>query len=165
MMMEGFIFKINDNQVTDMIDVIKTESWENWDYVMVDSLVLNSSDENFIFHVDRGTFNLGFFEFERLGDISMVETKYVGSYTDDENKIIINTNKNLNTSVNLVISDFKVYIDDVEITINDISFSDSPRSLVIELDKNIQPTDIITVSYDGNAIKSTDNEFLSYFYA
>ena len=146
-----------------MIDVIKTESWENWDYVMVDSLVINSSDENFIFHVDRGTFNLGFFEFERLGDISLVETKYVGSYTDEENKIIINTNKNLNTSVNLIVSDFKVYINEVETTINDISFSDSPRSLIIELGNNIQPTDIITVSYDGNAVKSTDNEFLSSF--
>ena len=158
-----FYFKINDNQVTDMIDVIKTESWENWDYVMVDSLVINSSDENFIFHVDRGTFNLGFFEFERLGDISLVETKYVGSYTDEENKIIINTNKNLNTSVNLIVSDFKVYINEVETTINDIFFSDSPRSLIIELGNNIQPTDIITVSYDGNAVKSTDNEFLSSF--
>ena len=49
----------------------------------------------------------------------------------------------------------------LKLTINDICFFHySSRSLVIRtLDKNIQPTDIITVSYDGNSIKSTDNEF------
>ena len=61
-----FYFKINDNQASDMVDVPSTGAWDSWSYVYIDSLVLNSTDNSFIFHVDRGTFNLGFFEFERI---------------------------------------------------------------------------------------------------
>ena len=158
-----FYFKINRNQVTDMIDVPKTESWEKWDYVQIDSLVLNSTDENFIFHVDRGTFNLGFFEFIRLGDISLVETKYVSSYTLNDKTIMINTNKDLNSSSNLKITDFSVVVNKDVVGINNIYFSNSPRSISLELNHVILPTDSIKITYSGTSVISNDNKSLIKF--
>ena len=158
-----FYFKINENQVTDMIDVPKTGSWEEWDYIQIDSLVLNSTDENFVFHVDQGTFNLSFFEFIRIGDISLVETKYISSHTLNERTLIINTNKDLDPSSNLNFADFSVFINEEDISINNIYFNNSPRSIEVELNHVIQPTDSIRITYLGNSVKSVDNMSLKKF--
>ena len=72
-MMVHFILKLKMIKSLKLLNVIKTDSWEDWINIMVDSLVIiKTSDENFIFHVDKGTFNLSFFKFKRLGDISML---------------------------------------------------------------------------------------------
>jgi aryl-phospho-beta-D-glucosidase BglC (GH1 family) len=158
-----FYFKINDNQVSDMIDVPSTGAWDSWSYVYVDSLVLNSSDNSFVFHVDRGTFNLGFFEFERIGDISLLETRYMNSFTLDKNKILLNTNKDLKNSSDLISSDFQIAINNNIMDIKNVLFSSYPRSILIEIDQDILPTDSIYVSYNGTSVRSTDNNLLSIF--
>ena len=158
-----FYFKINDNQVSEMVDVPSTGAWDSWSYVYIDSLVLNNTDNSFVFHVDRGTFNLGFFEFERIGDISQVETRYMNSFTSNHNKILVNTNKYLDSTSEIILSDFKVTINDIKIDINNVLFPSFPRSILIEFDQDIQPTDSIRVSYNGNTLKSTDNKLLSTF--
>ena len=158
-----FYFKINDNQASDMVDVPSTGAWDSWSYVYIDSLVLNSTDNSFVFHVDRGTFNLGFFEFERIGDISLSETRYMNSFTSNKNTILLNTNKDLKSSSEIILSDFQIKINNNNIDIKNILFSAFPRSILIEIDQDIQPTDSILISYDGNSVKSTDNKQLSIF--
>ena len=158
-----FYFKINDNQASDMVDVPSTGAWDSWSYVYIDSLVLNSTDNSFVFHVDRGTFNLGFFEFERIGDISLSETRYMNSFTSSKNTILLNTNKDLKSSSEIILSDFQVKINNNSIDIKNILFPAFPRSILIEIDQDIQPTDSILISYDGNSVKSTDNKQLSIF--
>ena len=158
-----FYFKINDNQVSEMVDVPSTGAWDTWQYVYIDSLVLNSTDKSFVFQVDRGTFNIGFFEFERIGDISLAETIYMNSYTLNENTILLNTNKDLDSLSDIIISDFELRINDNKIDIQNILFPIYPRSIILEIDQKIQPTDSILISYNGNSLKSTDNEQLSVF--
>ena len=158
-----FYFKINDNQASDMVDVPSTGAWDSWSYVYIDSLVLNSTDNSFVFHVDRGTFNLGFFEFERIGDISLSETRYMNSFTSSKNTILLNTNKDLKSSSEIILSDFQIKINNNNIDIKNILFPAFPRSILIEIDQDIQPTDSILISYDGNSVKSTDNKKLSIF--
>ena len=158
-----FYFKINDNQASDMVDVPSTGAWDSWSYVYIDSLVLNSTDNSFVFHVERGTFNLGFFEFERIGDISLSETRYMNSFTSSKNTILLNTNKDLKSSSEIILSDFQIKINNNNIDIKNILFSAFPRSILIEIDQDIQPTDSILISYDGNSVKSTDNKKLSIF--
>ena len=158
-----FYFKINDNQASDMVDVPSTGAWDSWSYVYIDSLVLNSTDNSFVFHVDRGTFNLGFFEFERIGDISLSETRYMNSFTSSKNTILLNTNKDLKSSSEIILSDFQIKINNNNMDIKNILFPAFPRSILIEIDQDIQPTDSILISYDGNSVKSTDNKQLSIF--
>ena len=158
-----FYFKINDNQASDMVDVPSTGAWDSWSYVYIDSLVLNNTDNSFVFHVDRGTFNLGFFEFERIGDISLSETRYMNSFTSSKNTILLNTNKDLKSSSEIILSDFEIKINNNNIDIKNILFPAFPRSILIEIDQDIQPTDSILISYDGNSVKSTDNKQLSIF--
>ncbi len=158
-----FYFKINDNQVSEIVDVPSTGAWDTWQYVYIDSLVLNSTDKSFVFQVDRGTFNIGFFEFERIGDISLAETIYMNSYTLNENTILINTNKDLDSLSDIILSDFELRINDNKIDIQNILFPIYPRSIILEIDQKIQPTDSILISYNGNSLKSTDNEQLSVF--
>ena len=158
-----FYFKINDNQASDMVDVPSTGAWDSWSYVYIDSLVLNNTDNSFVFHVDRGTFNLGFFEFERIGDISLSETRYMNSFTSSKNTILLNTNKDLKSSSEIILSDFQIKINNNNIDIKNILFPAFPRSILIEIDQDIQPTDSILISYDGNSVKSTDNKQLSIF--
>ena len=158
-----FYFKINDNQVSEMVDVPSTGAWDTWQYVYIDSLVLNSTDKSFVFQVDRGTFNIGFFEFERIGDISLAETIYMNSYTLNENTILLNTNKDLDSLSDIILSDFELRINDNKIDIQNILFPIYPRSIILEIDQKIQPTDSILISYNGNSLKSTDNQQLSIF--
>ena len=158
-----FYFKINDNQVSEIVDVPSTGAWDTWQYVYIDSLVLNSTDKSFVFQVDRGTFNIGFFEFERIGDISLAETIYMNSYTLNENTILLNTNKDLDSLSDIILSDFELRINDNKIDIQNILFPIYPRSIILEIDQKIQPTDSILISYNGNSLKSTDNEQLSVF--
>ena len=44
----NFYFKINDNQVTEIIDVPSTGSWTDWSFISIDSLVVYDSDQKFI---------------------------------------------------------------------------------------------------------------------
>ena len=146
-----------------MVDVPSTGAWDTWQYVYIDSLVLNSTDKSFVFQVDRGTFNIGFFEFERIGDISLAETIYMNSYTLNENTILLNTNKDLDSLSDIILSDFELRINDNKIDIQNILFPIYPRSIILEIDQKIQPADSILISYNGNSLKSTDNEQLSVF--
>ena len=74
-----------------LINVPNTESWTNWSFINIDSLVVYDTDDKFVFQVKTGTFNLGFFEFERIGDINLLQTKYISSFTLSENSININS--------------------------------------------------------------------------
>lgn len=159
----SFYFKINDNQVTDLINVPNTESWTNWSFVNIDSLVVYDTDDKFVFQVKTGTFNLGFFEFERIGDINLLQTKYISSFTLSENSININFNKNLDNTSILNKSDFILNINDQEKDIQNLNYSSSPRSIIINFDTEIQPTDIVTLSYTGNSVKALDGETLINF--
>ena len=159
----SFFFKLNGEQVSSMVDVPKTDSWETWVDLKVDSLVIDEGDESLIFHVNRGTFNLGFYEFNKVSNISDLETNYVSSNTFNENSININFNKNIKSFTSSSQLGFKVFINNQEVGISSISNSLSPRSIILNLDIEIKPGDIITISYLGNSIKSTDENALKIF--
>ena len=76
-----------------MITLESTGSWEKWNRITVDSVIINENDNSFKFNIEKGTFNFSFIEFERIGDLSLVNTKYVSSVSTDGYSIKITANK------------------------------------------------------------------------
>ena len=58
---------------------------------------------------------------------------------------------------------YKRQINNNIIDIKNVLFSSYPRSILIEIDQDILPTDSIYVSYNGTSVRSTDNNLLSIF--
>jgi hypothetical protein len=130
---------------------------------LLDSIVINATDNNFKFNVEKGTFNFSLIEFNRIGDLSLVKTKYISSSTQDQKSIKITTNKNIDVSSELLSSDFKVHVNGNEVQISSISLLDGNRSFILALVDNINPGDIVQISYSGSGIKSVDGLQMNTF--
>ena len=159
----SFYFKIGDEQLTEIIQVPKTDSWEDWSYVSVDSIVIYDNNEELYFYINKGTFNLSFFDFYKIGEISEVNSKYISSITYDENAILITANKEINKSLEINKNDFSLLINNQSIEINNIYHPLSTRSILLELSQLILPTDTLLITYNGNSIKTTDGLNLQNF--
>ena len=159
----SFYFKIGDEQLTEIIQVPKTDSWVDWSYVSVDSIVIYDNNEELYFYINKGTFNLSFFDFYKIGEISDVNSKYISSITYDENAILITANKEINKSLEINKNDFSLLINNQSIEINNIYHPLSSRSILLELSQLILPTDTLLITYNGNSIKTTDGLNLQNF--
>ena len=158
-----FSLNIGDEQISDIISLPVTGSWEKWDYISVDSVIIGDFDNSFKFHINQGTFNFSFIEFNRIGDITSVNTKYVSSSTQNQKSIKITTNKDIDVLSELLSSNFIVHVNGNEVQISSLSFLDGNRSFILALANNINPGDIVEISYTGNGIKSVDGLSLNTF--
>ena len=160
----SFYFKIENDQISEIVKVPKTDSWEDWINISVDSLVIYEDNKELYFYVNKGTFNLSYFNFKKIGKISDVESKYISSFTNNENSILVTLNKNINQSLDINQGDFNLSINNQNIDIQNVSHSSlSSRSILLELSQLILPTDTLLISYNGNSIKTTDNLNLKNF--
>ena len=158
-----FSLSIDNEKITDVISLESTGSWEKWRRISIDSVIINENDNSFKFNVERGTFNFSFIEFEKIGELSSVNTKYVSSVTNDENSIKVTLNKNIDILSEIESSNFSVRINGEETQISSITLLDGSRSFVISIVNNINPGDIIELSYTGEGIKSVDGLKLNNF--
>ena len=158
-----FSLSIDNEKITDVISLESTGSWEKWRRISIDSVIINENDNSFKFNVERGTFNFSFIEFEKIGELSSVNTKYVSSVTNDEYSIKVTLNKNIDILSEIESSNFSVRINGEETQISSITLLDGSRSFVISIVNNINPGDIIELSYTGEGIKSVDGLKLNNF--
>ena len=158
-----FSLSIDNEKITDVISLESTGSWEKWRRISIDSVIINENDNSFKFNVERGTFNFSFIEFEKIGELSSVNTKYVSSVTNDEYSIKVTLNKNIDILSEIESSNFSVWINGEETQISSITLLDGSRSFVISIVNNINPGDIIELSYTGEGIKSVDGLKLNNF--
>ena len=142
-----FSLSIDNEKITDVISLESTGSWEKWRRISIDSVIINENDNSFKFNVERGTFNFSFIEFEKTGELSSVNTKYVSSVTNDEYSIKVTLNKNIDILSEIESSNFSVRINGEETQISSITLLDGSRSFVISIVNNINPGDIIELSY------------------
>ena len=158
-----FSLSIDNEKITDVISLESTGSWEKWRRISIDSVIINENDNSFKFNVERGTFNFSFIEFEKIGELSSVNTKYVSSVTNDEYSIKVTLNKNIDILSEIESSNFSVRINGEETQISSITLLDGSRSFLISIVNNINPGDIIELSYTGEGIKSVDGLKLNNF--
>ena len=158
-----FSLSIDDEKITDVITLESTGSWEKWNRITVDSVIINENDNSFKFNIEKGTFNFSFIEFDRIGDLSLVNTNYVSSLTTDGYSIKITTNKNIDILSEIENSDFNIKVNGEDVQISSITLLDGSRSFVISLVNEINPGDIIQVSYSGDGLKSVDGLQLNNF--
>ena len=92
-----------------------------------------------------------------------MNTKYVSSVTNDEYSIKVTLNKNIDILSEIESSNFSVRINGEETQISSITLLDGSRSFVISIVNNINPGDIIQLSYTGEGIKSVDGLKLNNF--
>ncbi len=157
-----FYFKMNGAKISNIISVPSTGGWQNWQDILVDSVAIHNTDTELMFYANTGTYNLSYFDFDRIGDLSIIETRYVSSFTFNENIIVISINKPIdNTVFNL--NEFGLKINGSEVTIDTINFGESSRILSVASSSSFSPTDTIEISYNGSSLKSIDGIILNTF--
>ena len=87
----------------------------------------------------------------------------MSSVTNDEYSIKVTLNKNIDILSEIESSNFSVRINGEETQISSITLLDGSRSFVISIVNNINPGDIIELSYTGEGIKSVDGLKLNNF--
>ena len=160
-----FMLKSKNSALSDFISISNTGGWQNWSTVFVYGIVLYPEDDSFAFYVKNEGFNLSSFKFIETGPVSSVPGKFVSAQTEDYQQIRLGFNKYLNDSSPVYPGDFQVNVNGEAALVTSLSFDpDNKRSILLDIDIPMNLGDLITVTYDGQQLSTTDSAFVEAFY-
>ncbi len=139
--------------------------YQNWQTTAVHNIPIYEDTDHIAFHIDGAGYNVGWFEFNKTGEISDVETQFVSGTVDSNTVVSFNTNKYLSFATNtLKKEDFTVYINDVAFSVSEANFTQGEvRFIDLTINEEIIYSDKVQLSYTGNTIVSTDDDPLEAF--
>jgi len=159
-----FHFSVGGAGVSTVMSVSQTGGWQDWETVIVPDVILDENDQKITFHIDNQGFNLGSFEFIETGATVDVPTQFVSAKTLDENTVQLNVNKFLAGPLPASPADFYLFKNGSTVGITSTTL-DSDNARIIRFDVNTEfiASDVITISYIGEAIDATDGTALTEF--
>ncbi|MEM9836564.1 MAG: cellulase family glycosylhydrolase [Bacteroidota bacterium] len=144
--------------------VSSTGGWQTWEDRVVPNVILDSSIEKLQFHAPEGGYNLSRFEFIYVGPTTGLPTQFLSAFTINGESIQVNLNKPLMAGSVPDVSDFTVYKNgNIAPITNVMLHPDNTRSLQFTVDDNFVATDVIKVSYNGDALIAIDETPLNIF--
>lgn len=159
-----FHLSIGDADITPSIAVANTGSWQSWQTITIQDVILDEADTKLRFYMERDGFNLSSMEFIPGPATSSVPTAFLSAFTLDENTVQLTINKSLSSPLATSTSDFQIEVNGSTVTINQADLSpDNSRIILFEVDHTFLFTDQITISYTGTQAQATDGTALSTF--
>ncbi len=158
-------FSTGDADITPSINTPSTGGWQEWQTTIIPNVILEENDHKIKFHVDQSGFNVNSFEFVETGlDITSVATVFIAASTLDESNIKMNTNKFISDPLPPTPSDFEIFADGNSVSITNVSIDpNNARIINFVVDYTFSPTEVIKISYTGNAVNATDGTPLDNF--
>ncbi len=160
-----FHFEADGAVITDSPTVNFTGDFQGWQTTTIQNVAIYDDMESIVFYVDNPGFNVGHFEFVKIGEITDLPTIFQGGKVDENTIISFNTNKYLNQDdQTLKLSDFIVSVNGNEFVPVNASFNEgNERFINLVITEEIIFSDIVRVSYSGNEIASIDGSELEPF--
>ena len=158
-------FEMGNSAITPKTEVPSTSGWQTWQTLTFSDVYIDKDDSELKFYCDAEGFNLGSFEFVATGKVSTdIATKFVAATTVDEYAFKLNINKFITSSSPLPLNDFQLFVNGTAASLNSVSLEQNDnRILNFTLNTRLRTSDVITVSYNGSQIITTDGTFLDAF--
>lgn len=138
--------------------------YQDWETTLIENVVLTEGKHKIKCHIDESGFNIGSFEFVRIGDISSVETEYVSGEIKVKDEIQVFINKPLDIESDVISNDFSVLVNGANLSPSSVAIdADDSRIIHVHLSTDLDFSQIIRISYSGNTINATDGTPLSTF--
>jgi endoglucanase len=162
-----FHLKINDEDITSQQTIGSTGGWTNFENMEIYEILLNQGQNVLTFHKDDGAeFNISSIEFIKTGEIEDIAFYCMnGETVEDEKSVMLFVNHPIDAeSINEAADQFQVKVNNEVQAILSLSMKEvHSRTLILEIEKPVLHTDIITVSYTGDLITSPSGKVLEQF--
>jgi len=158
-----FHFSIDGGDVLPRTFTSPTGGWQNWQTTIVEDVILYEGNQKLRFHTDFAGINLASFEFIKTAqNIEELSSVFVSAETFDTETIQVSTNKAINSM--LTSEGIEVLVDGVVVPITNVNVDlENPRLIKIEIDHQMNSTNVIKVSYEGTEIIAVDESILQEF--
>lgn len=161
----GFHLEIDGADATYTYYVPITGGWNTWQNLTIPEVILNTSDTKMRVYMDRGGYNLGSFEFVRVGPSTSVATEFIGGNTVDTNTIQVFINKQLDSaSLGTLPGNFTFYADRTSLSIAEMRVDPAnPRILYLTFAESIRAKQDLELTYTGTQLLAQDGTPLAAF--
>lgn len=160
----AFHFASGTASISPTTSVPNTGGWQTWESILVSNVILSSNDNKLRFYVDTQGFNVGSFELIKKGETTSIATDFLSGITIDDQNIQVNLNKSLDLSTTADLSNFTVLVNGSSVsTTSAMVDENNSRILYFGVDHVFRSSDVIQISYSGNAIKAFDGSTLNTF--
>jgi endoglucanase len=146
-----------------IVNLAQTGGYNNYNSATVSNVVLYKGTQQIrIFH-EQGGANVSFLKFSLEKKITEIPFTYVSAETFKEgSEVSLTLNKKIDEA-SVVAHGFSATINSQVATISSVALQANFTALTITLDKELKETDVIVLSYNGDAIAATDASLLDDF--
>jgi len=146
------------------ISVPNSGGYQEWTTLVISDLVLSQFDKSIKIHIDNPGFNIGSYRFVKSGTPNSVPLTFSSGESENSNTILFSVNKPTKANDIYNIEDFTLRLNGNSVGISEITIDPTTnRRFVIEVEEDMNFLDVITLSYDGEDISSTDGTLLETF--
>jgi aryl-phospho-beta-D-glucosidase BglC (GH1 family) len=155
---------VNEDDMSGNISLEATGGYQNWNTTSIDDVILNEGQNEIKFYIVNGGANLNYLELTKTSNLEDLAFAAVSAITSESgNEIRLNVNKNIDPAT--ISSDgFSMVIDGKEVNITGIvPAENSSKVLQVSFEEEILYDSEITISFDGDQIKSENGQNLATF--
>jgi len=162
-----FHLEINEEDLTSEQTVTATGGWTSFEDIEITEVLMNQGQHVLSFHIDNAvSFNISSIEFIKTGEIESVPFRSLNGETgENEMSVKVALNHTINPeSLNEASGLFQLKINSIEHPITSLTMEETEnRTLILSFEAPIIYTDLISVSYTGEAITSQSGKILEQF--
>jgi len=161
----SFHFSIDGADISTPFYVQNTGSYQNWETLTIQNVILTPEDKKLRLHVDEGGFNVGSFTFNSVMLTTEVATDFFSATTLDESTVELVLNKPLLPDFIDLAAGIQFFINGTQVLLTDVTPSpDNPRKIIVGVDDTFVSSDVLKISYTGTQVSATDATLLENFW-
>ncbi len=151
--------------VTGQIAIPSTSAWNVWNSITIEDIILTEGMHSLVLRFDESACNLSYIEFENPKPVAEIDFKALYAATDSAGTLVMLTlNKECDPMAAINSNDFILYINNEIADVNDITIDTrSGRILKFGINKTIHFNDVLTLSYSGTSVATSDGQPLESF--
>jgi len=147
-----------NGQISETITLPSTGGYSTWGTATLTDVLLNQGINKIKVYFEAGNFNLNFLEFKNPVPSAQATMKVVEASTSIlGDKVNLTFNKDLQSGINFSASNLQLFVNGTPSTISSVAVNpDNLSSIIIQPATAINPSDVVTISYNGTNILAND---------
>lgn len=159
-----FHLEANGSPISIPETVINTGSFQTWETIVVEDVILSEADTKLRFYADNGGYNLAYLEFVQTGASTDIATDYLSATTIDEHTVQLNINKTLAAPIPTALADFTIWVNGTSINLTEaVLNAANTRIITFTTDHTFEAGETISISHTGDQIYAEDGTPLNTF--
>ena len=145
-------------RISETITLPATGGYTTWGTVTLTDIILKQGTNKVKIYFETGNFNLNFVEFKNERNPSAVALKIIDASTSIlGDKVDLTFNKNLLPATSFIPANFQLKINGTPSVVTSVAFKTSSlTTIVLKSTVAINPSDVVTLSYNGTTIIAND---------